>query len=1003
MKCHSLLARVACLALLGPGCAADLDDADDAGGELVEEFLSSTTPGCFDWANVDKTLTEGGEFVSPATYDNATCFQAYLLNLVDYRGAPPPDPCVGCDKYNRGAVVAFAGTIPTNQAACTAMQVRALVWRKNGSNMVYAGKKHTNGRWIAGADGTSRCLIPAVNLERDIGIVPNGFNDYRVAMTVRDANDNTQPFAFVTVEEHVITPVDEMQNLVAYRALLDQHSGTNLDPYLAALWATRGTQAGQIACRRIQVDRGLHGFARAATVKAGASDTTTGQRITALGNIYSALCTPGGTATNLHNAFKDYLTRTISMRDQIRTALQNEMPAGSAATFDKLTANLMSQIPEQALGNLISKCDLDADPLTAYLSSGVLPAGVTDATRVVLGACSNQSPTQAASGIGFGTTVAGSNPVQQMAECMTDLASAATELTCSDPRASGAPLNPPQEPTDICWDGKAYKACSSIQKAELDAVKERVANLEADNAALREAAIHGSAPTPEGKVEAAEVAGEHPGTQIAHGVAMAAEVVAWGAAYVALGDVEPATKATAAVVAVAAKGVNILAKYAADTGVAAELYDAAVEAVDGVQEDVRQWCKSSPEAGAFCDTFDGDDEYCPPDDVLPSGGWYQVGTGGPTQEHQANVQDLFNHCLCDMVDADYAAIGRVEAPARAPATSCPKSDEQRKLECVADPRMQGDDDRPNPACLRLLAPEYDANVWTAKECWTKQCGSLQRPFAMPNGECECHTINPSGGFPDCNLTPRASSGLCTEDAPQACFCQEINLATPNGADPFCRHDPTVLPGPLSAWLAPDLDAVRVEQFTAATSLLRVRTGGNTQFVSPTLFPTSFAQRGTKIREKVALFKAPAQGQNVDLKLYYTNRERNVHRQFMGQCRMNSFAVGALTNCDFDLPTIGGVNAGTFVEPFELEMEVDTAVQYTSRPGLGPISYAGTLFNTPAAVLAPACPAPAPSNELAPVDVFNPFLPPGNLINPNQFYPIPNGTLLEVPLSIMVIR
>ncbi|MGC4086639.1 MAG: hypothetical protein QM756_01845 [Polyangiaceae bacterium] len=208
-------------------------------------------------------------------------------------------------------------------------------------------------------------------------------------------------------------------------------------------------------------------------------------------------------------------------------------------------------------------------------------------------------------------------------------------------------------------------------------------------------------------------------------------------------------------------------------------------------------------------------------------------------------------------------------------------------------------------------------------------------------------------------------------------------------------------------MLPDSDAVRLDAFNSTTDVLRVRTGGNTQFASPTLYPNSFATRGTSIVQQVALFKAPnaAAGENVDFKLYYTNRNRTDGiRQFMGQCRMNNFVVGALTNCEFPLPTLGGVNAGNLEDPFILEVEVNTAATYKARVALGPISFGGFTFATPANKLAPTCLPPDPFAGRGIIDIVNPLRGILNVgLDPRPVYTLPNGQLLDIPLERPVIR
>jgi len=991
--------------LLAVGCS----EGAPAGREQVESVaehadgLSSTEADCYNWSLAERSLTGGGEFISPATYGTAGCYQGYRLNLTDYDNK----------KYNQGAVVGWGGAVPTTQATCTGGFVRAYVWIRNSdASMTYVGSQHTYGKWIIGDDGVGRCRPPTIDIERDIGITPNGTNDYRIAMTARMADNTLVPVMFATVEDHYVSPIDEIKKFKSYSATLAQYSGTNLEPGELAFWTYRNTVAGQAVCRRLDVDRGLHAFTRAAFIKAGATAVTVDTRISALNNIRAALCTSSGTAANLHSAISSYVTQTIAIRDQIENQLLTLMPAIYTVTRQSLAANTMAQINVQAVGSLVSKCDLDATPLNRYLSHGILPAGVTDSTRVVLGACSGQSPALAASSIGFGAATPNvSNPISAMADCMAGLSDSTTIDRCSSPLTQGAPDAPAaDDPNENipCINSRTGQACDPALDAKQKAFEAQVtAEQQKRDAVVAEIAAATTTYAP----QAPKFSIVQALTVISIGADMMSQILTVSAPVTG-----PATAGGSVVAAAAFRGVAWTTLLVA-TVYGPELEDwyngEEDEPLPNEPADVRSWCESNPGAAKFCDTVNPDTRYCPADPMLQAQGLTRLGssawleTGGPGHKHQATKQDLFNHCLCNLVDTDYAKVGQGDPPSRAPATSCPQSEEQRKLACVADPRLRvGDDDRPDFKCVRLLSPgPEDPNTWRARDCTKKTCPVNQKPFAKDDGQCVCETVNPvSTKFPNCSATPRASSGLCTQDNAAPCFCEPLTPSTPNGGDPFCRQNVNVLPAPLWSWMTPDSDTLYLDAFNSTTDVLRARTAGNTQFVSPTYYPNTFATRGTVLRQKVILNKAPAAGQNVDLKLYYTNRTKNVVRSSLGQCRMNTFTVGALSNCDFTLPTINGVNAGTLEDPFELEMEVITPTAYTTRVGLGPVSFTGSLTTTPAAKLAPLCPTPDPLGGFDTVTIRNPLPAILNIDTlPNPKYTLPSGTLLSIPYGRPVVR
>jgi hypothetical protein len=209
--------------------------------------------------------------------------------------------------------------------------------------------------------------------------------------------------------------------------------------------------------------------------------------------------------------------------------------------------------------------------------------------------------------------------------------------------------------------------------------------------------------------------------------------------------------------------------------------------------------------------------------------------------------------------------------------------------------------------------------------------------------------------------------------------------------------------PLSSWLAEDSAALRLSTFNATKDMVRVRAGGDNHFATGLIYPLAVPVRGTAILQEAAIFKAPMLGENIDLKVYYTNPAKNIFRRFLELCRMNNFAVGTVNNCTFPLPTINGVNAGALEDPFFLEMELNTPVTYKSRPGLGATGFGGTAITTPANKLAPNC--PMPDDPRGVVNISNPLPPLLGLdpLDPNIIYLSPSGDSFGIPASLPKIR
>ena len=167
------MAMVLALGSINLACSGEYDAGTE--GEVAEVADGLSVSECRD---AEPTVTKTGSFVtaftSPQTYDDPGCFKAKVVRINDVN--TPYD-----------TLVFWADTLPTTKASCEASLIRAITYRRNGTN------------WVAEQDvtqhGSFGSVFPGGSPECSFfGINPslgNG-NDYKLAVTARNSSNATR-------------------------------------------------------------------------------------------------------------------------------------------------------------------------------------------------------------------------------------------------------------------------------------------------------------------------------------------------------------------------------------------------------------------------------------------------------------------------------------------------------------------------------------------------------------------------------------------------------------------------------------------------------------------------------------------------------------------------------------------------------------------------------------------------------------------------------------------
>jgi hypothetical protein len=928
----------------------------------------------------DQQLTGGGEFITNTSYaHNGTgCENGYLLDLDNY-----------ATKYNLGTTVMFAGAQPTDQTTCYKAKIRAYVWERfsNGGKQ-FLGQYMRSGSWVVDSQDVGHCILPSLKLEKVIpNFKANGSRDFRIGMRaeLRSADDTTytrKEIAFATVELKNVTPAEEQRVVVAgLGSGLGATPPGQVYPALQTIWNKKNTYTGGVLCRSTQLEHTLAIFNKRSLVKAGASAFTVDSRANALRDMVTAYCTPDGTALALQSALLSYLGSTFTANGQIREKLFPQAPDSDEAWTE--VSNLMGALFYTDLGTLVERCNLESTPVTTFLTSGVLPRGVT-ADRLLLGSCGDLQAATVATNLGVGANFRGQTASSSRAAFLTcmkppDIAGNGRDV-CNDPRAQGGGAPETNEPdgdedpvlnVDECLQGDYKTPCTEEQKQK---VALEILRMKQEKAQRKDGEQKISKENP----------GENPAKTKAVGDAKEDKDDKVLDAVVELGE---------AIIGVSPLGD---AKDWFDLTIAIAKLNYLTAPPGGSSKPSCMY--APPAAQGICGLGN---QMCAPD--FAPGGWYEtsrpeVVVDGPRLPRELNKADRLSHCLCDVMIAEYGVAGDRSAISAA----CPTEEERERHNCIMNPH--GPHGEIKRDCIKHLAPALDEDAWRAKACHAVRCPEQgQVPFVAGDGSCDCGRIDPTTGvLPPCRATEIA---LCPPDNPGPCFCQPVdNGMTPNGGDPFCGRDVTT-PGFVGAKdaliLASPSDAF-VHQFDATRRLLMVRPG-HTSVGLPTFYENTLPNLGTALRTEVVVGARPAVGQNIDLQVYCTNVENNLINAYMGECRLNSLTPGAPGNCDIQLNA--SVLAQCRTGDFDLEYVLNTASGYTAFTGISKASFIGTLTQTPTSDFIPACPRPSPTSGTRLVGGINPtwLRLGGSTTTPSVLWTLSSDLVAEIPRTASLIR
>jgi hypothetical protein len=956
-----LVGSLVALAMLDSACALP---APSENASSTEEGINSTHA-CFATA-ADTSISGVGYLTSPATYGHKTCPGGYLVDLLSY------DP-----SNTLGTQVSYAGPAPTTQAVCEDTRVVAYVWHKGGaSDAGYMGDAEAAGAWRPDVKGVNRCVLPTMNLERQISgystaPVQGAAPSYRIALqALTHSNGAIQPVAMATIA--IPTPNDQLSQLAGATTGLDALPAGTISADVQSLFNRKGTPAGNAICRATQIDRVLARFTTNSLVRAGGTSATASQRASSIDTIYTALCTSAGTVANLQTGLDQYGHAMMS--------LWNQLGAAGPALGQFNAANMIGQINNEALGVLVSRCGVDGRDILSFIIDGTLPAGKTG-DNLLLGSCSGSTPEAAAQNLGVGVNFPGQTQAQardQFNKCMLDTAG---QDRCSDPRAASAP-DPAPDGTVTCLDADFNPMrCDDRKLTCLDT------NMNVVPCDSQQTAAHDQIKSNDQKVQ--DTINTAP-DQMAPQDATQNKAV---------GDATGVTLG----VAVA----DILEIGAARVFLEAPSWGTGILLLGAVLYDLQVRCQADPDTcnevkgnfgrAFFPDRYPGngeisagksptgnhDTQMCAPDFNTGISDWYEtVGPVGTT--HELNHDDRFNHCMCELLDSNYAGQTTGFTPA-----GCPSAEEKLRQDCLTNPYGPDPHAMPNPEapvrpeCLRGLTPSANIGTWQSRICGAKDCGRGLAAQTDLAGNCSCKPPITDGkqGLPCIN----GAVAQCTGDDPNSSSC---GCAPPNGGeaplgnDPLCQYvpDDASWPGSLNGFFVANPTDAFVTQFNPTQQFVML--APSKSIVGPTIYrnsltavPTTSTTNLAALRVKALITAPPVGSSNIDLQVYITSRGlpsgmQPLTHDFMGSVRLNSLTPGVPTDVSIPLDQTRMTRAFSG-QSFNIEYTLQNTgnARFT---GIGSQLFTGASTAIPLASRAPVCPKPAPGGGIGPVTLPNPL-------------------------------
>jgi hypothetical protein len=925
----------------------------------TESDALSSTERC-DTEPADLVWSGGGKVRTSASYtahdSGGRCFGAFLIDLNNYNR-----------KFTKGTRVTYGRVVPTNATDCAKAQVRAYVWKKNGSSpATFLGNKTARGTWVTDSLSGSRCVVPSIQLEEAIpGFVPGA--SYRLGLSARfEETTGTQfreIYAATEQPTFVRTPFRQQQDMAIFVQDLQSLPNGSVDPRIAAYFGNRGTTAGRMECRVMELELAQMRLSAISLQQVGATSATTTARVNAFNNVYQGYCVASTAPAllDMQTRVRTYLEAVLTITQQIIGAL--------GLNGDGQAAEIMAAINGFDMSRIMAGCGTDPVEVNNYIRLGTLPVGMTGPNVLLRSCTSDVNATQTRLGMtGSNTTIRNG-----MRSCIVNAFDTPPldekPSACGDPRAEGGgqtqcladchAANPSDNP---CASNPISTACFEKLKAEsgfsdmtdtqserdrisewltVSAYQEAKEKVSMTNAEIKELIIKDA----RNGVLAAQRDLQAFDTSMADNLtvdpATGKPVLKGGAA----SNIQRANK-------------ELAVQMAQDKLTRVLLEQNVLPAAEQQLKDTKKkLCENDPNHPDCQPPNEADPEkMCPQFDLDGGPIWFNHMDGD-----RMNVADRIATCTCE----NLRRASFVTAAGIPQQWLCQTADEKKRFDCQTNP-WGPNDGPPNPIlrpeCANAFQPaSMERDVLQGELCDKIRCAETQTGV-MVNGRCTCmDNPTPAGIASACNFNGPAGALDC-QDGNLVCDLNGARCTNPNsgrtpfGVNPLCRITATTTQlGGSPVWgrtAADDLFSGRVTVSSTRRDAFLMKPGF--RFIAgPENYKVSYDKIGTSLVAEV-LQPSTLPADRGDLQAYCSNPDAGVNNLFLGQ---QPLAAGANT-LSFALDSRCWGN-GTTAARFGFS--VRTATSQTTRAAFLGYRMGGTLSTVPNPVLpcGPVDPDPRP--------------------------------------------
>ncbi|WP_437743592.1 hypothetical protein WMF39_00450 [Sorangium sp. So ce1504] len=184
-------------AMAATGCAVEMQD--DQGHEDVAEAEQAYSEAACATVAAVATYNGGYNYTSPTTYTTTGCYKAQAVDVNNYRSGFTSQPGPG---YTLHTYVTWADTLPSNEAACEALILKATLYREENGVMVKKAEDVLHGNY----EDFGGCMVgPPWGIDFST-LTPNELLagvDHRIVVTARtgDGDFPTRKFNILTMWE----------------------------------------------------------------------------------------------------------------------------------------------------------------------------------------------------------------------------------------------------------------------------------------------------------------------------------------------------------------------------------------------------------------------------------------------------------------------------------------------------------------------------------------------------------------------------------------------------------------------------------------------------------------------------------------------------------------------------------------------------------------------------------------------------------------------------------